>query len=57
MFLIGAARSGTTLLYKALCLRGDSAYISNWVRRAPAAPQLAVLNRVARRFPEMRRRA
>lgn len=55
-FLIGAARSGTSLLYKALCLHPETAWISNWVKRVPAAPRLAVLNRLARRLPDARRR-
>jgi hypothetical protein len=55
-FLIGAARSGTSLLYKALCLHPETAWISNWVKRVPAAPRLAALNRLAGRFPAARRR-
>ncbi|MBV9253816.1 MAG: sulfotransferase, partial [Actinobacteria bacterium] len=35
LFLVGAPRSGTSLLYKALCLHPDAAYISNWVNRFP----------------------
>jgi hypothetical protein len=54
VFLVGAPRSGTSLVYKALCLHPDASYISNWVRRAPAVPQLAVLNRAAARLPELR---
>jgi hypothetical protein len=57
VFLIGAARSGTSLLFKALCLHPDAAWISNWVRRAPWAPQLAVLNRLPRSRPDGARRA
>jgi hypothetical protein len=56
VFVLGAPRSGTTLLYKSLCLHPDAAYISNWVRRRPEIPQLALLNRVARRFPDTQRR-
>lgn len=55
-FLVGAARSGTSLLYKALCLHPETAWISNWVKRAPGVPALAALNRVARRLPAARRR-
>ena len=55
VFLVGAPRSGTSLLYKALCLHPDVAWISNWVRRAPGLPQLAMLNRVAGRLPQTRR--
>ena len=34
-FIVGPARSGTTLLYKALCLHPQVAFISNW--RSPFA--------------------
>ena len=38
-FLIGAARSGTSLLYKGLCLHPDAAYFNNnYVRRLPRHP-------------------
>jgi hypothetical protein len=55
LFLVGAPRSGTTLLYKALCLHPRVAYISNWSRRAPALPALAVLNRIPSHLPMIRR--
>jgi LPS sulfotransferase NodH len=55
LFILGAPRSGTSLLYKALCLHPDAAYISNWMRRAPQVPALASFNRLAPRFPEFRR--
>ncbi|MBA2564015.1 MAG: sulfotransferase [Gemmatimonadetes bacterium] len=54
VFLVGAARSGTSLLYKMLCLHPEVAYISNWVRRYPRVPQLAVLNRLGRRLSATR---
>ena len=57
LFLVGAPRSGTTLLYKALCLHPDVAFISNWGRRAPGLPPLALLNRLPRHLPEARRAA
>ncbi len=56
VFVIGAPRSGTTLLYKALCLHAEAAWISNWTRRTPRLPQLAALNRIARRTPGWRQR-
>lgn len=56
-FLVGPARSGTSLLYKLLCLHPDAAYMSNYVRRVPALPELAVLNRLARRLPDRRHAA
>lgn len=55
VFIVGAARSGTTLLYKSLCLHPDIAFISNWVARSPRMPSLARLNRVARLFPSTAR--
>ncbi|HET7389131.1 MAG TPA: sulfotransferase [Nocardioidaceae bacterium] len=54
VFLVGAARSGTTLLYKAMALHPDVSWPSNWVARFPAVPQLAALNRVARALPGRR---
>jgi hypothetical protein len=56
-FIVGPARSGTTLLYKALCLHPDAAWISNWLARFPKATSLAALDRIARWFPGAARRA
>jgi hypothetical protein len=56
VFLIGPARSGTSLLYKVLCLHPDVSYVSNWVARFPGRWWLASFNRVARRFPSQTRR-
>src|SRR6266511_4315156 len=53
LFIVGAPRSGTSLLYKLLCLHPRAAWISNWGRRAPGQPALAMLNRLA---PRLRRR-
>ena len=55
MFLVGPARSGTSLLYKVLCLHPETAYISNWVARYPSRTSLASFNRFARSRPERRR--
>jgi Sulfotransferase family len=55
VFILGPARSGTTLLYKGLCLHPDVAFISNWSARFPRLPMLAGLNRVARRLPSRAR--
>jgi omega-hydroxy-beta-dihydromenaquinone-9 sulfotransferase len=57
VFLLGPARSGTSLLYRALCLHPEAGYISNYVRRAPWLPELAALNRVARSRTTARRQA
>ena len=56
LFLVGPARSGTSLLYKVLCLHPDAAYIPNWVARMPSAPWLAALDRVPRWMPITQRR-
>jgi hypothetical protein len=55
-FVVGPPRSGTTLLYKLLCLHPDAAWISNWVAKFPRIPQLAMLNRVVRQMPTRQRR-
>ncbi len=54
-FVIGPARSGTSLVYKALCLHRDVAFISNWYARYGWRP-LAALNRVPRLVPGLARR-
>jgi hypothetical protein len=54
-FIIGAPRSGTSLLYKLLCMHPDAAWISNWNRLAPAAVHLGALTRLSRRLPARRR--
>lgn len=54
--ILGPARSGTSLLYKALCLHPDASFISNWVAHYPRLPSLAALNRLARRMPSWQRR-
>ena len=55
--MIGTARSGTSLLYKALCLHPQAAYISNWVRRFPTLPHLSVLNRLGSRLSDAQTQA
>jgi hypothetical protein len=55
LFIVGAPRSGTSLLYKLLCLHPQAAWISNWSRRAPGVAAVAGFNRVALRFPATRR--
>lgn len=39
-FIVGAARSGTSLLYKVLCLHPQTAFISNWLARTPSMPAM-----------------
>jgi len=55
-FVIGAPRSGTTLLYKAFCLHRGAAWISNYQRRLPALPEAAVIVRAVRHDRDRRRR-
>lgn len=55
VFILGAPRSGTSLLYKILCLHPDVAWISNWNRLAPSIPELGALSRVSRHLPARRR--
>lgn len=54
--MLGAPRSGTSILYKALCLHPGAAWLSNWERRAPRVPTLALVNRAARLAPQTRAR-
>lgn len=57
MFLLGPARSGTSLVYRTLCLHPEVAFVSNYVRRLPRLPEVAVFDRLARRMPELQRHA
>jgi hypothetical protein len=56
IFLLGAPRSGTSLLYKCLALHPAASWISNYVERAPRMDRLAYLNRVTRAVPALRDR-
>jgi hypothetical protein len=56
VFILGPARSGTTLLYKVMCLHPQVAFISNWRSHFGGLPASARLNRVARRLPSTARR-
>ena len=55
LFLVGPARSGTSLLYKILCMHPEASYISNWLARFPSRTRLAALNRLPRTRPELQR--
>lgn len=46
VFIIGAGRSGTTLLYKMLCLHSEIAWISNYCSKFPNCLFLSLLNRI-----------
>ncbi len=56
LFVLGAPRSGTSLVYKVLALHPDAGWINNYHRRLPALWPLAALNR-ATRHTRSRRRA
>ncbi len=53
VFIIGAGRSGTTLLYKLFCLNNNFAWISNYMARYPSFLVLSALNRVNRKLPNL----
>ena len=50
VFIIGAGRSGTTLLYKMLCLHSDIAWISNYCNKFPKYLFLSFINRINHLF-------
>ena len=56
VFLIGAPRSGTSLLYKSLALHDGFSYISNYNERLPRWGPVALLNRVPAHLPQARRK-
>lgn len=51
VFLIGAGRSGTTLLYKTMSLHRDVAYLSNYHNRYPYTILSSGIERVFRGYP------
>ena len=57
VFLLGAGRSGTTLLYKILSLHQRVSYLSNYLNRYPKYHFLAYLQRVLNQFPEYKRKS
>jgi hypothetical protein len=57
LFLIGAGRSGTTLLYKILAAHRQVGYLSNYQARCPSWPGLAVLHRLPTALPILKRMA
>lgn len=56
MFLIGAARSGTSLLFKVMAAHPEAAWTSNWLQRYPWCTPLAALNRTAGLLSDRRSR-
>ncbi|MDP1559154.1 MAG: sulfotransferase [Nitrosomonas sp.] len=57
IFLLGAGRSGTTLLYKILSAHRNVAYLSNYQQRYPEWPFLACLQRLPNYFPGLKRKS
>ena len=57
VFLLGAGRSGTTLLYKILSLHQSVSYLSNYLNRYPKYYFLAYLQRVLNQLPEYKRKS
>lgn len=57
VFILGPPRSGTSLVYKVMCLHPATTFISNWVAKVPSRPETAVINRLVRRMPRMRQRS
>ena len=55
IFLVGMPRSGTTVLFEVFAARGDVAWFSGHMQRAPGRPALAALSRAADLTPRMRR--
>lgn len=56
VFLLGAGRSGTTLLYKLLSLHSQVAYLSNYQNRYPNWPIFAHFQSLLNKFPVYKRR-
>ena len=56
IFLLGAGRSGTTLLYKLLSLQSQVAYLSNYQNRYPKWLFFAHLQSLLNRFPVYKRK-
>ncbi len=52
-FIIGAGRSGTSLVYKLLSMHPDTAWISNYLARMPSFPSISALNRLYKTFPKL----
>lgn len=51
LFILGAPRSGTSLLYRVLCLHPQAAWVNNYLRRAPRRPEVSLLNRIPSALP------
>ncbi len=57
LFIVGAGRSGTTLLYKGLCLHPDIAWVSNYLAKFPGSAFWPLFNRITKLFPSVRKRS
>ncbi len=54
VFLVGAGRSGTTLLYKLLSLHSDVAFVSNYDARLPSLVPTSALTGLISRWPDLK---
>lgn len=55
VFILGPARSGTSLLYRLLALHPEVAFISNWNSRFPRVAAVGALQRATRSSRSLRR--
>lgn len=56
VFILGPARSGTSLLYRLLCLHPQVSFTTNWNSRFPNVPAVASLQRATRASRSLRGR-
>lgn len=56
LVILGAPRSGTSLLYRLLALHPQAAWISNYQRRLPRWAPISAINRIAAAAPRRRHR-
>jgi hypothetical protein len=54
-FIVGAGRSGSTLVYKVLCLHPEVGFISTPLVNMPKVPAIAYLNRLSRRRIDLKK--
>lgn len=57
VILLGAGRSGTTLLYKILSAHKNVAYLSHYQSKFPGLPVLSLLQRALNKMPAVKRRS
>lgn len=57
IFLIGMGRSGTSLVFEAICFHPEVGWLSQYANLAPSRPELTTMSRLAKRYPSLRQRA